>query len=87
LGYKLGTNPNIRSHGFFRNVDWWELEGRKIEPPYKPVLKAYRDTSYSDPEFTMDPPRFTPTKKELIESMDQEQFRGFSFVNTYFEDQ
>lgn len=32
----------------------------------------------------MDVPQFTPTDKDLLQSMDQGQFKGFSFVNPYF---
>ena len=42
------------------------------------------DTKNFDPDFTMEVPQFTPTDKDLLQSMDQGQFKGFSFVNPYF---
>lgn len=49
------------------------------------VLQASdHDTNNFDPDFTMEVPKFTPTDKDLLQSMDQGQFRGFSFVNPYF---
>ncbi|XP_031566552.1 protein kinase C delta type-like [Actinia tenebrosa] len=84
LGYRHGTNPNIRGHKFFRTINWTKLEARQIEPPFKPKVKDPKDTSNFDPDFTMEAPKFTPTDKDLLQSMDQAQFRGFSFINPYF---
>ena len=38
LGYKEGTNPNIRDHKFFERINWANLEERKITPPFKPSV-------------------------------------------------
>ena len=38
LGYKDGTNPNIRNHKFFERIDWTKLEQRRVEPPFKPSV-------------------------------------------------
>ncbi len=37
-----------------------------------------------DPDFTMEPAKLTPVEDELLRSMDQTQFRGFSFINPNF---
>ncbi|KAK2550647.1 Protein kinase C delta type [Acropora cervicornis] len=84
LGYKKGGNPNIRGHKFFDRLDWTKLEQRKIQPPFKPAVTSDHDTKNFDPDFTMEVPQFTPTDKDLLQSMDQGQFKGFSFVNPYF---
>ncbi|CAH3016928.1 unnamed protein product [Porites evermanni] len=84
LGYRNGTNPNIRNHKFFDRINWTKLEQRKIDPPFKPSVASDHDTKNFDPDFTMDVPQFTPTDKDLLQSMDQGQFKGFSFVNPYF---
>lgn len=84
LGYRNGTNPNIRNHKFFERINWTKLEQRKIDPPFKPSVASDHDTNNFDPDFTMDVPQFTPTDKDLLQSMDQGQFKGFSFVNPYF---
>lgn len=84
LGYRNGTNPNIRFHKFFERINWTKLEQRKIDPPFKPSVASDHDTKNFDPDFTMDVPQFTPTDKDLLQSMDQGQFKGFSFVNPYF---
>lgn len=84
LGYKSGGNPNIRGHKFFDRIDWTKLEKRNVEPPFKPSVASDHDTKNFDPDFTMEVPQFTPTDKDLLQSMDQGQFKGFSFVNPYF---
>lgn len=84
LGYRNGTNPAIRNHKFFERIDWVKLEDRRVAPPFKPNVGSDHDTNNFDPDFTMEAPRFTPTDKDLLQSMDQGQFRGFSFVNPYF---
>lgn len=84
LGYKKGGNPNIRGHKFFDRLDWTRLEQRKIQPPFKPAVTSDHDTKNFDPDFTMEVPQFTPTDRDLLQSMDQGQFKGFSFVNPYF---
>jgi hypothetical protein len=36
LGYRHGTNPNLRGHTYFKTINWTKLEARQIEPPFKP---------------------------------------------------
>lgn len=38
LGYKGGSNPNIRDHKFFERIDWTKLEQRRVNPPFKPLV-------------------------------------------------
>uniref|UniRef100_A0A8C9VGH5 protein kinase C n=1 Tax=Scleropages formosus TaxID=113540 RepID=A0A8C9VGH5_SCLFO len=35
---RLGVKGNIRLHSFFRDMDWIALEGRQVQPPFKPVV-------------------------------------------------
>ena len=46
LGY-TGTEE-IKEHPFFENIDWFKLERRGIDPPYKPRLNGDYDLSNID---------------------------------------
>jgi len=48
LGYKEGTNPNIRNHKFFERINWKNLEERKVAPPFKPSVVSDRTDLPSD---------------------------------------
>lgn len=33
-----GGEAAIRTHSFFRDMDWEALEGRRVKPPFKPKI-------------------------------------------------
>lgn len=82
---RLGVTGNIKIHPFFKTINWVLLEKRAVEPPFKPKVKSPGDFSNFDQEFLNEKPRLSYSDKNLIESMDQTAFAGFSFVNPKFE--
>lgn len=82
---RLGVTGNIRLHPFFKTINWALLEQRKVEPPFKPKVRSPSDYSNFDLEFLNEKPKLSFSDKNLIDSMDQTAFRGFSFVNPKFE--
>ncbi|KAF3689550.1 Protein kinase C delta type [Channa argus] len=78
---RLGVVGDIRAHLFFRTINWSALEKREVEPPFKPKVKSPSDCSNFDREFLNEKPRLSHADKNLIDSMDQSAFAGFSFVN------
>ncbi|XP_034023075.1 protein kinase C delta type-like isoform X2 [Thalassophryne amazonica] len=82
---RLGVVGNIRGHSFFKTINWPALERREIDPPFKPKVKSPSDCSNFDREFLSEKPRLSHADKNLIESMDQAAFAGFSFVNPKLE--
>lgn len=47
VSQRLGSGPadgaEVRSHAFFKNVNWEDVFARRLDPPIKPVLvsKSY----------------------------------------------
>uniref|UniRef100_G1KHZ5 Protein kinase C delta n=1 Tax=Anolis carolinensis TaxID=28377 RepID=G1KHZ5_ANOCA len=82
---RLGITGNIRDHNFFKAINWTALEKREMDPPFKPKVKSANDYSNFDREFLSEKPRLSYSDKNLIDSMDQSAFAGFSFVNPKFE--
>ncbi|CAK9817851.1 Putative protein kinase C delta type homolog [Anthophora plagiata] len=71
----------IAYHSFFQSLPWDRLERRQLEPPFKPALDHTLDTKYFDTAFTAERPRLTPVPEQILTSMDQGVFRGFSYTN------
>ncbi|OWK02769.1 PRKCD [Cervus elaphus hippelaphus] len=85
INKRLGVTGNIKIHPFFKTINWVLLEKRAVEPPFKPKVKSPGDYSNFDQEFLNEKPRLSYSDKNLIDSMDQTAFAGFSFVNPKFE--
>ncbi|XP_022216003.1 uncharacterized protein LOC111070017 isoform X1 [Drosophila obscura] len=83
LGSQYSPAGDIADHIFFRPIDWNLLEKRQIEPPFKPQVKHPLDTQYFDRVFTRERVRLTPIDKEILASMDQKQFHGFTYTNPH----
>ncbi|XP_051874386.1 protein kinase C delta type-like [Pristis pectinata] len=82
---RLGVSGNIKQHNFFKTVNWTALEKRELEPPFKPKVKSPGDYSNFDREFLSEKPRLSQGDKNLIDSMDQTAFLGFSYTNQSME--
>ncbi|XP_017133422.1 putative protein kinase C delta type homolog isoform X2 [Drosophila elegans] len=83
IGSQYSPAGDIADHLFFRPIDWGLLEKRLIEPPFKPQVKHPLDTQYFDRVFTRERVRLTPIDKEILASMDQKQFHGFTYTNPH----
>ncbi|XP_014206824.1 LOW QUALITY PROTEIN: microtubule-associated protein futsch-like [Copidosoma floridanum] len=71
----------IACHSFFNSIAWDKLERRTLEPPFKPAVEHTLDTRYFDTAFTTERPRLTQVPEQILTSMDQTVFRGFSYTN------
>ncbi|RDD47363.1 Protein kinase C [Trichoplax sp. H2] len=82
LGCTLSKDENsIRDNAFFTNINWAKLEKREVIPPVIPNVKNRYDCSNFDEEFVNEKPILTPTGDSTLDSIDQQEFQGFSFVN------
>nr|XP_040054981.1 LOW QUALITY PROTEIN: protein kinase C eta type [Gasterosteus aculeatus aculeatus] len=72
----------VTSHAFFADIDWEKLNRREMEPPFKPrIVKTAEDVNNFDPDFTQEAPTLTPIDEPLIPSINQEEFRNFSYTS------
>ncbi|XP_050033084.1 putative protein kinase C delta type homolog isoform X1 [Dermacentor andersoni] len=81
LGMPSCPAGDVCDQPFFRNIQWEKLEKKEVEPPFKPKLRNTADVSNFDSDFTMEKPVLTPIDPQILASMDQEQFKGFSYTN------
>ncbi|XP_045764799.1 protein kinase 4 isoform X2 [Maniola jurtina] len=81
LGGPECMHGDIRDQKFFEQIQWDRLERRELEAPFKPRVRHPMDTQYFDRAFTGERPRLTAVEPQVLRSMDQEPFRGFSYTN------
>ena len=73
----------LKSHPFFRTVDWDQMYMKEIEPPFVPNTQAVSDVSNVDPEFLAEAPTETPVQPSQLAAMAAEDgdFDNFTYVN------
>ncbi|XP_014876726.1 protein kinase C eta type isoform X1 [Poecilia latipinna] len=76
-----GGEDAVISHSFFTGIDWEKLNRKEIEPPFKPRIKTPEDVNNFDPDFTQEEPTLTPIDDPVIPSINQDEFRNFSFTS------
>ncbi|XP_070706256.1 serine/threonine-protein kinase N2 [Pempheris klunzingeri] len=70
----------IKKHKFFQGMDWDALLAKKVKPPFLPAIKAPKDVSNFDKEFTRLKPVLTlPRATTCITAEQQEIFADFDF--------
>jgi len=80
---RLGSGPAdadpIKTHPFFKHINWADVIARKLEPPFNPPLLSADDTSQFDTTFTKQTPVDSPCGTSLSESVNL-VFQGFTYV-------
>ncbi|KAF2019637.1 kinase-like protein [Aaosphaeria arxii CBS 175.79] len=85
---RLGSNmpkdlQTIKSHRFFRKINWKKLEARELEPPIQPLITDPELAENFASDFTDLPLSPVATRKgfdEFMAASEQDPFGGFSFV-------
>jgi len=70
---------SLKSHNFFKGVDWKGLEEGTVAAPFKPAVAS--ETCNFDKEFTAQPPVLDKMGKlePKIAEQCRDNFKGFSF--------
>ncbi|XP_012886898.1 PREDICTED: protein kinase C zeta type [Dipodomys ordii] len=83
---RLGCRPqtgfsDIKSHAFFRSIDWDLLEKKQALPPFQPQITEDYGLDNFDTQFTSEPVQLTPDDEDVIKRIDQSEFEGFEYIN------
>uniref|UniRef100_A0A8D2J5S3 protein kinase C n=1 Tax=Varanus komodoensis TaxID=61221 RepID=A0A8D2J5S3_VARKO len=82
LGCQLQTGfSDIKSHTFFRSIDWDLLEKKQVTPPFQPQITDDYGLDNFDTQFTSEPVQLTPDDEDVIKRIDQSEFEGFEYIN------
>ncbi|NWY17337.1 KPCD kinase, partial [Aphelocoma coerulescens] len=79
---RLTSHPNIL---YLSNLFWKKITKFISNCLPSPTQKSANDYNNFDREFLSEKPKLSYSDKNLIESMDQSAFNGFSFINPKFE--
>lgn len=80
LGAGEEDAAEIKRHKFFQSVDWEVLLDKRMKPPFVPVIKAAKDVSNFDQEFTSLKPVLTlPLTPCVLSAEQQDIFSDFDF--------
>jgi len=88
LGCGDRKDDDIRSHPFFRRIDWRKLEEKEIQPPFKPKISDPRKAENFDSQFKRLPMNKTPpdeTAKYILSNLRGDEFKGFSYYNESYQ--
>ncbi|KAL1115228.1 hypothetical protein AAG570_007259 [Ranatra chinensis] len=89
LGSGYGDFDDVKRHKFFKSIDWDDLLGRRIQPPFKPSVGSVTDTTNIDPSFTRErigssvsswPPLGSPNVGGSAPVDADDAFAGFSYA-------
>lgn len=75
---RLDEAQLIKNHPFFKNIDWKKLLDKGYQPPFKPTVNGFLDTSNFDQDFTNERPQDSVVDDFLSESV-QKQFGGWTY--------
>jgi RAC serine/threonine-protein kinase len=79
---RLQDPKSIKSHPYFKGMDWDKVVRKEIDPPFVPDVKGKADTSQVDTEFLAETPKLSVDKDSNLSSTLQQNFAGFTFVNS-----
>eukprot|EP01133_Synstelium_polycarpum_P013073 gene13073-15377_t len=81
---RLGCDgaQRIKSHVFFKSIQWHKLEMREVEPPFIPNTKGIEDISNFDTARLLETNKASFGTSPQLSSSQQAYFDGFSYVRS-----
>ncbi|VDK31854.1 unnamed protein product [Gongylonema pulchrum] len=86
LGCSQTPTRDIKEHPFFRRIDWYKIEKRQVQPPFKPKLRRPDSTENFDLQFRKLSISLSPCDVGVLLNLKGDEFRNFNFVNPYWPD-
>ncbi len=77
LGSGETDAEEIKCHPWFECIDWKKIEGKVLQPPYKPQLDTNNDVKHFPPEFTN--LKCSPQDMESLKAEGGNKFLNFSY--------
>ncbi|CAH2311006.1 kinase C delta type [Pelobates cultripes] len=77
---RLGKKGDIRSHPFFKSIDWQELEAGNVSPPVALCNRSSLE-SFMEIVTTEEALSLLPALEFKLGSSFQKQFEGFNYIN------
>jgi len=78
---RLQNSDEIRSHPFFKNIDWVKLEACQINPPFVPDVQSVDDLRYISGEFLDEDVTDNDEANHAKGAAKKDDFLGFTFAN------
>ena len=79
LGSGSSGSEEIRSHKWFKSVNWKKLEGREIRPSFVPEVAGKQCVANFEDRWTSMPVLDSPASSPKF---DDNPFKGFTFIGT-----
>ncbi|KAI8643414.1 hypothetical protein BD408DRAFT_342355, partial [Parasitella parasitica] len=80
LGHGEDGMEKLKTHRFFRKIDWNELKSRSSTPPIQPIVTDPSLAENFDEEFTSEIIKESPIDSASLDAKMQEYFLNFSYV-------
>uniref|UniRef100_A0A1I8EAE0 protein kinase C n=1 Tax=Wuchereria bancrofti TaxID=6293 RepID=A0A1I8EAE0_WUCBA len=84
LGCGQSAVRDIKEHPFFRRIDWYKIERRQIQPPFKPKLKSPESTENFDSQFRKLSVKMSACDVDILRNLEGYEFPDFDYVNPYW---
>ena len=88
LGFEDLAGAQIMAHSFFGNINWNELNEKKVVAPFAPQVKGEMDVRWFDKTFTRLPPKispmpFSPENNSLRANNNcHDAFQGYTYLSS-----